>query len=275
MHLGAHLAENMTCQMLNLRLNRCEDNGVSHLFQDMCVNKHLQTLNISCNDLTVRCLPYMTAMIGENASLTELDLSANPLYAPAETEDGATRPLGGVDGGGTHGSVDDNAGGAGCASGATLRLQGTDGTAGGFGTNGSIGGDDATALADGTGIILDGDDGLAAFGMSGQFTAFARSVMRSTALLKVDIRQCGLPPEVSERITTTVKHRELRAKGIPVEAYEKSRRAQEEDAEQKEGLEEDEDAEEGEEGEVVGEGEGGEAGEEKELEETAAEEAAT
>merc|ERR550534_2055627 len=77
----------MTCSVLNLRLNRCEDNGVSHLFQDLCVNKYLKTLNISCNDLTVRCLPYMNSMISDNATLTELDLSANPLYQP-EGEDG-------------------------------------------------------------------------------------------------------------------------------------------------------------------------------------------
>merc|ERR1719199_1907707 len=88
MHLGAHLAENLTCQVLNLRLNRCEDNGVSHLFQDMCVNKYLKLLNISCNDLTLRCLPYMNSMIAENATLTELDLSANPLYTPMDSENG-------------------------------------------------------------------------------------------------------------------------------------------------------------------------------------------
>merc|ERR1719301_190165 len=78
----------MTVQKLNLRLNRCEDNGVSHLFQDMCVNKYLKTLNVSCNDLTTRCLAYMSSMIAENSTLTELDLSANPLYTPSDTEDG-------------------------------------------------------------------------------------------------------------------------------------------------------------------------------------------
>merc|ERR1719214_339742 len=84
MHLGAHLAENKTCQTLNLRLNRCEDNGVSHLFQDMCVNRYLKALNVSCNDLTVRCLAYLSSMISENNTLISLDLSANPLYAPNE-----------------------------------------------------------------------------------------------------------------------------------------------------------------------------------------------
>ena len=39
MHLGAHLADNLTLEHLDLRLNRCEDNGVSHLFHDLCVNK--------------------------------------------------------------------------------------------------------------------------------------------------------------------------------------------------------------------------------------------
>ena len=66
---GAHLAENITCQVrarsarhvvlgghvlsstqlrlprqrqvLNLRLNRCEDNGVSHLFQDYACDASL------------------------------------------------------------------------------------------------------------------------------------------------------------------------------------------------------------------------------------------
>merc|ERR1712151_833030 len=52
-------------------------------------------------------------------------------------------------------------------------------------------------------------------------------------LLRVDIRQCGLPPELAEKITTTVKHRELVAKGIPVDAYEKSK-IQQIEAEQQE-----------------------------------------
>lgn len=73
-----------------------------------------------------------------------------------------------------------------------------------------------------------GEDSLAGISMSSQFGKFARCVMRSPSLLKVDIRQCNLPVELAERITTAVKHRELRAKGIPVEAYERSRHAPEE-----------------------------------------------
>lgn len=205
MHLGAHLAENETCSTLNLRLNRCEDNGVSHLFQDMCVNKYLKTLNISCNDLTVRCLPYMNSMLSENTTLMELDLSANPLYQA---------------------DLEENAFGAGGDPGASRsELHGGD----------SVGGAIGASSLDGTGMdgTLSIEDSLGGINMNSQFGIFARCVIRSTSLLRVDIRQCGLPPELSEKITTTVKHRELVAKGIPVDAYEKSKIQQMEE-EQKE-----------------------------------------
>lgn len=202
MHLGAHLAENFTCQLLNLRLNRCEDNGVSHLFQDMCVNKYLKLLNISCNDLTLRCLPYMNSMIAENATLTELDLSANPLYTPSDTEDG--RFPGGE--GGDDGTV------AGTSR-SELAVAGVDGSMAG--------------TVDENGNALE-DETLGGFSTNSPFGVFARNIMRSTALLRVDVRQTGLPPELAEKITTAVKHRELVSKGIPVDAYEKSKEVQEE-----------------------------------------------
>jgi hypothetical protein len=240
MHLGAHLAENLTCQNLNMRLNRCEDNGVSHLFQDMCVNKYLRTLNISCNDLTLRCLPYMNSMIAENNSLTELDLSANPLYTPSDTEDGRhPGDEGANDGDGTSRSE--------------LAVPGMESSTGLGGT------------LDENGLPLEEDD-LGGISMSSPFGVFARSIMRSTALLRVDVRQTGLPPELAERITTAVKHRELVSKGIPVDAYEKSKQVQEEVTQEEtvedEIVEGEEGAVEGgepKEGEVV---EGGEAGEE-------------
>jgi hypothetical protein len=201
MHLGAHLAENLTCQVLNLRLNRCEDNGVSHLFQDMCVNKYLKSLNVSCNDLTLRCLPYMNSMIQENDSLTELDLSANPLYTPSDTEDFQ----------GAQGGDDGMAG----TSRSEAALAGVDSTTG---YPGSV---------DENGFPLE-DDNLGGISMSSPFGAFARNIIRSAALLRVDIRQTGLPAELAEKITTAVKHRELQSKGIPVDAYEKSKEVQEE-----------------------------------------------
>jgi len=58
---------------------------------------------------------------------------------------------------------------------------------------------------------------------SAQLVVFAKCVMRSPALLRVDLRSCGLPPELHERVSTAVKHRELVAKGIPVEAYERAK----------------------------------------------------
>jgi len=245
MHLGAHLAENMTCQVLNLRLNRCEDNGVSHLFQDMCVNKYLKTLNISCNDLTLRCLPYMNSMISENSTLTELDLSANPLYTPSDNEDGRYLAEGGQEEAAT-----------------------------GMGTSRSdaaMAGAESSALqmtAEGGGFLGE-EESLGGISMNSPFGVFARCIMRSTSLLRVDIRQTGLPAELAERVTITVKHRELRSKGIPVEAYERSKQAHEE--EQNQVVEEE--VPEGEEGEgEVKEGEEGEEGEEKEAEEPAAEE---
>jgi len=209
MHLGAHLAENMTCSTLNLRLNRCEDNGVSHLFQDLCVNRYLRSLNLSCNDLSVSCLPYMNQMISENGTLTELDLSANGLLYQAAEEEGE---------------------------GAASALAGES-------TVGTVGGPDE--------VESEAVDALAGISMSSQFAVFARCLMRSQALLRVDIRHCGLPAELAERITTTVKHRELRAKGIPVEAYEQSKLKQEEEIPDEEAVEEGE-------GEGEGEGETGE-----------------
>jgi len=201
MHLGAHLAENLTCQTLNLRLNRCEDNGVSHLFQDMCVNKYLKSLNISCNDLTLRCLPYMNSMIAENNTLTELDLSANQLYAP-ENEDGRYPGDGG-----------DDATAVGTSR-SEVAMAGMESTLG-------------AASVDENGMPLE-DENLGGISMSSPFGVFARSIIRSVALLRVDIRQTGLPPELAERVTTAVKHRELQSKGIPVDAYEKSKEVQEE-----------------------------------------------
>jgi len=221
MHLGAHLAENLTCQVLNLRLNRCEDNGVSHLFQDMCVNKYLKTLNISCNDLTLRCLPYMNSMIAENNTLTELDLSANPLYTPSDTEDGRYA--------GTEGLDEGNSRSEGAAA-------GLDSTSGGLG-----------ASVDENGLALE-DENLGGISMSSPFGVFARSIMRSVALLRVDVRQTGLPPELAEKITTAVKHRELVSKGIPVDAYEKSKEVQEE-IQQEEAAEEEGDSPENDPGE--------------------------
>jgi len=236
MHLGAHLAENLTCQVMNLRLNRCEDNGVSHLFQDMCVNKYLKTLNISCNDLTLRCLPYMNSMIAENITLTELDLSANPLYTPSDTEDGR-HP--GEDG------ADDATNMASQRS--ELAVPGMDSTASGVG--GSM--DEA-----GNALGLE-EESLGGISMSSPFGVFARSIMRSVSLLRVDVRQTGLPQELAERITTAVKHRELISKGIPVDAYEKSKEVIEEVPLEEPGEEE---ALEGEEGVApVAEGEEGAA----------------
>jgi len=225
MHLGAHLAENVTCSALNLRLNRCEDNGVSHLFQDLCVNKCLRMLNISCNDLTVRCLPYMNTMISENATLTELDLSANPLYQPEEGEGAGAEASGSL----------------------SQTLLAGDSILGAVGSElGAAGELGAEAQAS-----------LAGISMSSQFGVFARCLMRSNALLRIDIRQCGLPPELAERITTTVKHRELRAKGIPVEAYERSKIVQKEKEEEEEEAQGEEgEGAEGEEGTEGGEGQG-------------------
>mmetsp|Transcript_30878 Transcript_30878/g.72062 ORF Transcript_30878/g.72062 Transcript_30878/m.72062 type:complete len:521 (-) Transcript_30878:106-1668(-) len=226
MHLGAHLAENMTCRSLNLRLNRCEDNGVSHLCQDLCVNKYLQSLNIACNDLTVRCLPYMNSMLAENASLTELDLSANPLYTPADQEEGAAALEGPAD--------------------QTLQPPGS------------------------AGDPLDALPGVPAASPLG---TFARQLMKSASLLRVDIRQCGLPADLADIIGTAVKHRELRSKNIPVEAYEKFRQQQE--AEAARALAEEEEEAEGEGGpgaegaeEGAAQGEAAADAESKEKEET-------
>ncbi|CAJ1348680.1 unnamed protein product [Effrenium voratum] len=72
---------------------------------------------------------------------------------------------------------------------------------------------------------LDQDDPLAGLQVNGQLAVFARCVVKSPTLLRVDLRNCGLPLDLAERVGTAVKHRELVAKGIPVEAYEKARQA--------------------------------------------------
>lgn len=247
MHLGAHLAENVTCQVLNLRLNRCEDNGVSHLFQDMCVNKHLKNLNISCNDLTVRCLPYMNSMLSENSTLAELDLSANPLHQA--DEENAAGGAGGV------AAVESAALGV-------TRSEQQSSLAGGT-VSTIAGGGDAGAGASELEML---EDGLGGISLGSPLGVFARSVVQSPSLLRIDVRQCGLPPELSERITAAVKRRDLRAKGIPVEAYERSKLQQVEEQEQEEEGDAEEAAAEGEgaEGEE-GEAEGGEKAEEGEA----------
>jgi len=238
MHLGAHLAKNTTCEVLNLRLNRCEDNGVSHLFQDMCVNTHLKKLNIACNDLTLRCLPYMNSMITENSTLVELDLSANPLY---QAEDG---------------ELSSHPGGNDLATLATNQAALTD-LGNTFGRGDNL---DLTQQKD------QPEDPLAGLNLAGQFGVFARCLVRSTTLLRLDLRQCGLPPDVQDCLTTVVKHRELRSKGIPVDAYEKSKLAQQQAAEEKIEGEQEGDAAEAEqaEGDAQAEGGDGDAAEEEE-----------
>jgi hypothetical protein len=223
MHLGAHLAENITCEDLNLRLNRCEDNGISHLFQDLCVNKYLKNLNISSNDLTVRCLPYMNSMISENTSITDLDLSANPLYTEAEAEE-ERKALPEAAGAGEESSMTNAAGGS------TLDL--TNVTMLGGSANNTMSdpaaaapSPDAPSGYGATQVMGMTEDFALQVGIAptSPFGIFARCLMRSPVLLRVDVRHCGLPEELYNYIITHVKHRELRSKGIPVEAYEKSK----------------------------------------------------
>merc|ERR1719486_1101587 len=81
-------------------------------------------------------------------------------------------------------------------------------------------------------------------------------VNSNPTIIKLDIRRCSFPPEIEEVLTTLVKHKELRKRKIPVEAYERKRipEAAEETAEadptSEQGEKEDEDAEDGEGGEV-------------------------
>merc|ERR1719321_1779787 len=88
------------------------------------------------------------------------------------------------------------------------------------------------------------------------FGIFMQYIEKNQALIKIDVRQCALPPNLEQKISTMVKHRELMSKGIPVEAYEKKRTKEEEV------KEEEEDGGEGGEGE--GEGKEEEAADEDE-----------
>jgi len=100
------------------------------------------------------------------------------------------------------------------------------------------------------------------------FGIFMQYIEKNQSIIKIDVRQCGLPPNLESKITTMVKHRELTSKGIPVEAYEK-KRTKEEEVKEGEGEEGEEGAE-GEEGEggegAEGEGENGEETKEEEDE---------
>mmetsp|Transcript_69935 Transcript_69935/g.138501 ORF Transcript_69935/g.138501 Transcript_69935/m.138501 type:complete len:565 (+) Transcript_69935:15-1709(+) len=258
MHLGAHLAENVTCEVVNLRLNRCEDNGVSHLFQDLCDNHYLRTLNISCNELTERCLPYMSTLFQTNSTLEELDLGANPLHK-VEEEGG---PGAGVTAAAA--TMDPRSANPAWASGTRRALTATlDATNLGPGADvTTLAEDSADAQAMAT-VIL--EDGLGGISLASHLGQFAQSVVQSTSLKRLDIRQCGIPPELAERISTAVKHRELRSKNIPVEAYEMSKiKPVDEEPIDEEGIEDlaevaDGDEAEGEEG-AAGE-DGGEAAE--------------
>ena len=46
------------------------------------------------------------------------------------------------------------------------------------------------------------EDILSGIQVSWQLAVFARCVMQSPALLRVDLRICGLPPELAERVNT-------------------------------------------------------------------------
>eukprot|EP00392_Amoebophrya_sp_AT5.2_P011011 g11086.t1 len=167
MHLGAHLAENTTLENLNLRLNRCEDNGaiyyrsVCHLLQDLCINKSLKKLNLSSNDLTWRCLAYLSSMISENSTLEWLDLSANTLW---NTEDGEE----------------------------TKDVH----------------------------LFFCRD--VANLDPESPFGILVQCVGKNSTLLCLDVRHCSLPPELEKKLHTITKHRELRSRGISVDAYERA-----------------------------------------------------
>merc|ERR1719263_358270 len=87
-------------------------------------------------------------------------------------------------------------------------------------------------------------------------------VNSNPTIIKLDIRRCSFPPEIEEVLTTMVKHKELRKRKIPVEAYERKRQPKEEEEgvvqeEGEEGEELEGAAEAAEEGAEVEEGEGG------------------
>merc|ERR1712118_621177 len=54
-------------------------------------------------------------------------------------------------------------------------------------------------------------------------------VNSNPTIIKLDIRRCSFPPEIEEVVTTMVKHKELRKRKIPVEAYERKRQPKEEE----------------------------------------------
>merc|ERR1719486_474884 len=85
-------------------------------------------------------------------------------------------------------------------------------------------------------------------------------VNTNPTIIKLDIRRCSFPPEIEEVLTTMVKHKELRKRKIPVEAYERKRQPKEEEEEvvQEEGEEGEGAAEAAEEGAEAEEGDGGE-----------------
>lgn len=51
------------------------------------------------------------------------------------------------------------------------------------------------------------------------FGIFVQCITNSESLIRLDLRNCNLPEDVEVSINTCVKHRFLKSKGIPVEAY--------------------------------------------------------
>ena len=47
-------------------------------------------------------------------------------------------------------------------------------------------------------------------------------ILKNQTLLKLDIRHCNLPEALEKRLHQITKHRELKSRGISVDAYEKA-----------------------------------------------------
>ncbi|CAD7958994.1 unnamed protein product [Amoebophrya sp. A25] len=54
------------------------------------------------------------------------------------------------------------------------------------------------------------------------FGILVQCVSKNASLLGVDVRHCSLPEDLERRLHTITKHRELRARGISVDAYERA-----------------------------------------------------
>uniref|UniRef100_A0A0G4IED2 Uncharacterized protein n=1 Tax=Chromera velia CCMP2878 TaxID=1169474 RepID=A0A0G4IED2_9ALVE len=223
LRLGAALMENAKLTVLNLKMNRLGDEGVSHLAECLtaCDNQQLalKELNLASNGATKRSLPSLCGFLKGNCTVTKMDLSGNKLCPLSLTLGGSQKHPGSV---ATAAELDPKD---------VILRQGELGErpedevqegGDGVGTGGGASGEGATADGSGEGGNGGKDESAAPKSQTGDektVNALIEAVNENTALLKLDIALCGFPQDVYQAMQTAVKRRDLQARGIPVDRW--------------------------------------------------------